>query len=575
MITVASQPPAIAEDELSINDPKQPPVPVSDCIQWCLQADDADVITTAGSKATVTIFIPTTCTVPANGTALKVWNYDFTVQSTPDFSAQSFKANAIGIFTALNLANMFSANLFFNRAVTITSASVTGGINLVLTWKECREQPRFAAEHFDFTAITALGGTGAYSNGVSPEYVEGYKMGLAVGVWQDATSEFDKITVIEAVEVDKLCDTTGEVCVNYQEDIQSVLYTPLPEMTPTGRIEAIENGRTMMRLFSLEYGWTYREGGVAKSGTFKKSDRVLVLNAAPDVMLNGGLARYWYDHPDGHPDGLSYVDFLTLQPKGGIPLCRTSYKWLWFLNNWQAEYGTYKLRAIFALYNSAGGLISSHRVTINDPAINGSAWFQPVCFNVSPEYIETTFSLSMANVARYEVQVHGTNPADVNDVWFNATEYLSFYLDRDACCGEDYHDVYFLSSASGIDTIRLRLDEVASVQEGTAVRLLTDCSADRETKARYGGQTMQNIRSYKRLRFTAGAEYADDLQRWWNDFRKSPQRWVRLEDTSGDWIARKLLFDNSETIIKRNAEGVELEFSAYLPDDPTQKANEP
>ena len=58
MITVLTEPQSTPVDAIASVDPKGVPVPVSDCFRWCLQLDDADAVTTAGTNATAVVTFP-------------------------------------------------------------------------------------------------------------------------------------------------------------------------------------------------------------------------------------------------------------------------------------------------------------------------------------------------------------------------------------------------------------------------------------------------------------------------------------------------------------------------------------
>lgn len=566
MIEITEQPPAIA----SVSEPTQPPVPLSDCIRFCMQPDAADAISTPGSKATVTITVPGTCSVPADGTAFKVWGYDFTVDSAQDFTANSFKVNAVGLFTWINLANMFYANVFFNRAVSISGSVVGPNFELVITWRECREQPRFTVENMDLAVFTTIGGSAVAANGVSPVYVEAFRLLTRAFAWQDATSSGVPIGPLVGLESEKQCSSVGETCVVLNDDIAGELYTPLPELTVTSFTPAIELGRTMMRLFSLEYGWTYRQDCVAKSGTIKRSDKVLVLNAAFDDTDPYQIRRYWYNHPDGFPPEQFTVDYLTTQPKT-IKLCRNSIKWLWMLNNWQDDYPQYSLLARFVIYDLSNSILSIEQFVVNDPLTMGSSWHQPVNFNVSPGFLVDQFSTNLDNVSAYEVQVIGVNPTDLDDYYFNATEYLRFEVGH--CC-EEVTDLYFLNPCGGIDTILVTIDEIEVVQSGQEVSIEIPCDVTRHDRATVGGRTLLNLRSYQRYKMSITLGRSEANTRWVKHLRQSPQRWIRVTDEAGNAMAKKILFDSAGIKSYENGLGITVEITGYLQDIPTQPGTE-
>lgn len=576
MITLAEQPPSIPS---TLTDPKAPPVPISDCWRWCLQPDAADAVTTPGSKATVEVLFPLTTTVPADGTAFKIWGYDFTVQSAEDFTSESFKVETSGLLTALNFGSMIQANIYFSRAVIVTGGIVGSDFQVLLTWNECREQPRFSVDDMVFTGITATGGSATATNGVSPVYVEAFQIVSRLGFYQDATQTFLPISSFVGMEPNRQCTTVGQICPEYPLDAESALYTDLPDLTSTSFIPAIQGGRSLMRLFSLEYGWTYREDCGAKSGTIKKSPLVLGINAAFDIDDPYQMRRYWYAHPDGFPDGQFVPDYLTTQPKT-IPLCWQSFKWLWLLNNWQDEFGQYRLVARFVLYKKGvSGVFEIFTHVINNPLSDAHSWYQPVNFNVSPQFVlDNAPTLNESNLDFYEVQVVGMETL-TTDILFNASEYLRFVPGH--CC-EGTTDLYFLTPPGGIGTVVVNIAEENVVQEGQEIFLQTDCGASRNDRARYGGRTLVGLRSYKEITFTINAPPNVQWRRWLKHLRASPQHWIRVEDEAGislgfggNPLAKKLIVEPGSAKIYENGSGIEFKATGYLADIPTQKGYEP
>lgn len=575
---------AVTEEPFSISGllvDTKPPVPLSDCWRWCLQPDDADVIETPGAQATVVITVPSTPTVPADGTAFKVWGYDFTVDSSSPYTSESFAVDTTpilgGVYTALNIGNMFLANLFFNRAVTITG-DTDGPITVTLTWIECREQPRFSVDHMVFTGITAIGGSAVATNGTTPVYVEGYKIITNFGYYQDAAfTKLFPITKFSGIEPDKQCTDVGQVCVDFASDAQSMLYTELPELTSTSFITAIQCGRSLMRLFSIQYGWVYRDGCIAKSGTIKKSDMVLGINAAFDINDPYSMRRYWYAHPAGYPNGQFVSDYLTTQPKS-IPLCADSFAWLWFLNNWQDVFGAYNVRARFVLYKKGvSGAFEFIETEINNHATDGHAWHQPINFNVSPRYVlDNAPTLTEETLDFYEVQVIGVTIPD--DEVFDMTEYLRYVPGH--CCDETT-DIYFLTPAGGIGTILAEVEQRELVQDGQEISLQVDCGDTRSNRGRYGGRTLVSIRNYERITFRIDTPQTTDWERWLKHFRSSPQHWIKVLDETGfglgvpgEPIAKKLIIQPDAAQIARSGGGIEFRCTGYLADIPTQKGTE-
>ncbi len=566
MITINSEPYS-SETPIAVDSPKMPPVPLSDCVQWCLQPDDADVIITPGVRATVTILIPITSTVPPDGTVLTIWGYDFEVDSSVDYTGQSFKASTLGITTAANFANMIRGNVFFNRATYFTSSVVGSNIQLVINWNECREQSRFTVDDMVFTAITALGGSGSYSNGSSAEYVDGYKMLTRLGYYAAANGALYPLSDMVAIDPAKSCDGIGEICVSYRDDMASMLYTMLPALTNDSFIEAIDNGTSMCRLFSLEYGWAYREACIAKSGTVKKSNVVLGINAAFDVDDAYQMRRYFYGHPDGYPGSQSTSDFLTTQPKE-MPLYQNSFAWLWLINSWQIDYGaSYKLRATFSLYKSGvDGVYESFNEIIMDPVSDSNSWAQPVSFNVSPGHVVNSApSLTEAELSAYEVVVVGVDSG--GDVIFNATEYLRFNM-LPAC--EEDTDLYFLTPAAGIGTFICKIEEFTGNQDFTEINLQKSCDFTREETATQGGRSMSNIRNYESVKLSINCPSTNEWKRWVKHLRHASQKWLKVKDQDGEYMAKKLIIEQGGFTTYSSVSGINVQISGYLQDVPVQ-----
>lgn len=570
MIQITSQPPGMA----AITDPIVAPIALSDCMNFCLQPDAADVFLTTGTQAELVFTIPFTCTVPANGTAFKLWGYSFTIQSAEPFTSESFKVDANGLVTVLNLANMLAANVFFKRTGSVTSFTAVGtDYVMIYKWNECREQINFTGTNMDFLVFGTIGGNVTKLNGISPSYVEAYRIIVNTVRYQDNTLTYADLSALAGMEAEKLCDRAGIVCVDIKSDVSDDLYTMMPPLTYDSFISSIDNGRSMMRFYSLQYGWTYRQNCIAKSGTIKRSNRVLVLNAAFDIDDPYQIRRYWSGHPQGFPPGQLFPDFLTTQPKT-IPLCKDSYKWLWFLNSFQGNSATnYALVCSFDLYDKDNILVRSGTSVVNNPATMGSAHHQPVCFNASPRHISDILNVSMAGIVAYEVQLLGVNRLDFEDVLFNASEYLRFEI-CDKCC-EDGTDLYFLSPTGSIDTFLVRVDSLETLQSGgEEITVNLPCGASRTDRATNGGRTLTSTRVYQKMKLSAQIPRSKEWERWVKHLRQSPQRWIRVMDESGAYIAKKIVFENGGITQRETGQGVTIEMTGYLMDIPTQQGNE-
>ena len=573
MITVTSKPDSYTSIVSGLS---SVPVPVSACWKWCLQADAADGITVTGSKATVTVTFPAVPTVPANGTPFVIWGEPFTIQSASAYTGVSFKVESNGLLTALNFILMIQANYFFNRATVTTYAAVGATSQVTITWNDCREQAKFVAEQMVFTGLTATGATASYLNGVSPVYVDGHRLISRFGYYQDATSLFLPTSKMVGMETDRQCSTLGEVCPDYNAAVRGQLFTMLPALTTTSFIDRIDGGRSMMRVFGIEYGWVYRADCQAKTGTTKKSEYVLGINAAFDVDDEFGMRRYWPSHPLGFPPGQTIPDYLTTQPQR-IELSWDSFKWLWITNNWSAAHGLHTLTAVFALYKKGVAGVFEFIETVI--ATNAAAYYQPINFNVSPGYVLANApTLTELTLDYYTVTVRGQQTTGGLNV-FNASQSLDFKPVH-ACDGMT--DVYFLGPAGGIDTVIVVIQERELVREGQEIRLYTDCADTRENRAKYGGRSTVNLRTYERITFTVDLPNTQPANQWAKHLLQSPQHWIKVisqydEDIElpGTPLAKKMLLDSSGVTIFRAGEGLRITATGYLADIQTQTGTEP
>ena len=577
-LTITTEPYSITAAQL-IAQEGQPPVPVSDCWRWCLQAADADAVTTPGGYAEVVITIPVTATIPTNGTEVVIWGHTFTVDDSTPFTGTSFEVETSGIATVLNFTAMIQANLFFNDAVTIVVTTPSDFV-VTLTWRECREQARFVSEDMVFTAIDDLGGSGAFTNGTSPVYVDGYKIVTRLGLYTGGV--FVPLSPKVGLTTDQQCDTVGEVCVDYVADAETMLHTLLPELTSTSIITGADNANSLLRLFSLEYGWVYRQDCQAKSGTIIKSGIVMGINAAFEIDDEFQMRRYWYGHPDGYPTDQSVSNFLTTVPSNS-KLCLDSFAWLWFLNSWQDDFAPYDLWANFLLYGQ-NGFTESFEVKIMDDTTGDNLMQRPVCFNVSPAYVLANApTLTSANLSGYKVSVYGK---DTGDPLFLATEEKFFTVGH--CCDE-YTDLYVLTPPGGFATQPIEVLERQVIKDGQEINLQVPCGGERTARAKYGGRTMVNLRSYEKIDFRFFLANNLENVRWAKHVRQSPQTMIKTwgeglfgqvgpaanPNAKADPFAKKFIIDPSSVTTFVVAQGIEFKATGYMADVPTQKGNEP
>ena len=565
MITINSQPPNTANPDAG---PRSQPVPLSDCLQWCLQADAADGITTLGSQATVVITWPATPTVPANGTEFTLWGYTFTVDNSAAYTSMSFQVTTSGTTTARNMVNMLNANLFFRRAARIIVSGATSR-EVQITWTECREQQSFGDDAMNLDALVAAGASKVVTNGVSPEYVDGYRLIFRLLKYSTAAQTFLPVTQFEGIEPNRGCSTIEETCINLIQDAAANLYTPMPDLVTEGEPDNLTDSVTGR--FKLEYGWTYRDANCQpKSGTLRQSNEVLVWNAAFEPKENYGVRRYWMGADGGYPDGQFLPDFLTTQPKR-LSICTDSYSWLWLLNSFADDYpdaGSLLLR--IAVYKK-GVVGVAETLEFTYPVVE---WYQHYVFNVSAgRVLENAALVTAETLESYEVQVVLLDSSD--EILANASEYLA-YVVAPSCC-EKSTDVYFLTPAGGIGTMLVRVEETEIVQEGKEILTDVPCNTagDFQTvRARYGGRSLSQITAYERISISAVEMATDENVQYFKHFKMSPQRWVRMEAADGTHMAYKFIPEPGGVQIFRAGENVVLRASGRLIDVTLQQPNE-
>ena len=558
MITILTEPQNTPVDDIASVDPKGVPVPVSDCFTWCLQLDDADAVTTAGSNATVVVLFPNSTSIVSPGTPFKIWGYDFTVDNSVSFTSNSFKTVSLGRTTAANFANMIRGNMFFARAATVTLVDTGTGYLVTITWNDCREQANFTGAAMDFLAITATGAEPTYTNGVSPVYVSGVKVVTQLIYNNDLNTPMP-VSEFEGHQVDNLCDSVAPVCIDYRTDIEGQLYTILPELSIDSFTTMGENAQSLMKVFQLNYGWIYRDNCVARSGTFMQSAYVVGINAAFPKNDPYGMRRYWFNHPDGFPTGQTLQKFLTSQPSG-IRICENSYSWLWLTNNFSEVFGAdYKLVASFTTYFE-GDAIGAANFVIMDSSTNPNQWFYPICFNTSPGHVSEITSTAIYDY--YTVRVILTELG--GEPIASVTELMKYVTVRCDC--NKATDVYFLTPQGGYSTMLVDVVSESVTREGAEVNLYTPCSWDFDKKNKEGGRTLVNLRNYqtKTIRASALSNNEENI-RWFQDFILSPVKFIK--EVNGDVeFARKIIIDPGTVEIRTTGEFSELTATIYLPD---------
>jgi len=148
--------------------PATNPVVVSDCLEWCLQPDVGDVLTTPGTFATLEVNFPTTIgSIPANGTEITIWGHTFEVDSAiVPSTATAFRVYSSGNITGAAFRQMLNANIFFAQNTVIDDDGFSLA-NTVVTWNTCGEQGNFDGANMDLAALVTAGATVTVTNGTT------------------------------------------------------------------------------------------------------------------------------------------------------------------------------------------------------------------------------------------------------------------------------------------------------------------------------------------------------------------------------------------------------------------------
>lgn len=533
------------------------PIPISDCLRWVFQADDADVVTTPGVQAELVVLFPGSPTDPGNGTEFTIWGHLMTTESSSDYTATSFDV-VVGdkLATMNNFASMIAANYYFNRAVTIDIDS--GSSTVTLTWNDCGEQQNFGATQMEFSGIAGSAITsGTATNGTTPVYVDGYR--IQYRMWRiDIDGANDgPVMAYEGMTPNLLCTTTEEAAFDGMPTARELLNTPLPPLDNTHPDVSYDG---IIQYFTLEYGWTYRGANCqALSGDFAFSQRPSVWNAYFNPEDVYRIRKYWPGATGGLPAGQSHVKFLTNKPES-LKVLKTSKCWLWYMIN-EAVQSFTQLKLRVVAQRTDGG---SPSIDVN--VTNSGYGINPV--NISPSYIASLglTGVTIDTLVSYSVAIFG----DATQF----TETTSYYL-LDTC--EDNlleTDIYFLNQIGGISTIPVRIIEKSANQTGDEILLNVPCTASREEKGKYGGRTLSNIRSYESFTFRS-FENGPEINDFLKDMKLSPQRWVRRQAEDGTWIARKLIIDPGGVKVYEDGPKVTVEVSGFLGDILTQSNTEP
>lgn len=540
------------------------PIPVSDCMRWAFQPDDADVVSTPGANASIVVTFPASPTAPSNGTMFKMWGFTLTVDDTTDYSATTFKVVAGDAGSTINnFAAMVLSNFYFNRATSVVIDY--GARTVTIAWDTCGEQENFGVSQMDFSNITGTAISGATpTNGMTPVYVDGYEIQYKLrrtDINDDGNSGY--ITEYEGMAPNKTCTGADEAAFDAMPTARALLKTRLPDLDNTHPTVLFDGP---IQYFTLLYGWTYRDSNCQQlSGDFNFTARPFVWNGffTPEDVYR--VRKYWPGATGGLPPGQSFVKFLTTGPDSMRVFLNTKC-WLWYMVN-EAVQSWVELRLRIIVQKKDGsGVTSTQIVTNSGYGINA--------VNVSPSYI---FSLGLSGVDEttldfYQVHITTQNSGSPTDLT-QITETKSFYF-TEQCDELRNTDLYFLTPAGGIGTLPVEIIEQSAEQQGTEILLDVPCTATRADQGRYGGRTLVDIRSFQTFTFRAISN-EPEINNFFRDLKLSPQRWVRRTAEDGSFIARKLIIENGGIKIFQDGPTVSVEITGHLGDVPIQSGTEP
>lgn len=558
--------------------PPTNPVVVSDCLEWCLLPDTADVFTTPGTFATLEVNFPTTVSViPANGSQFTIWGHTFEVNSAAvPSTANAFKIYSVGSIAAAAFRQMLNANIFFAVNAVIDDDGFVLR-NTVVTWNACGEQASFTGDQMDLQTLIDAGAAVTVTNGVTGVVVDGYTMQARLFRVDGTTNVAFPVSEFEGIKPLLGCDNVTETCINYIKDAARLLFTPMPDLAIDSEIDPADN--TLCGRFFIQYGWNYKDANCQPiSGNFYPSDEVFVVNAAFDTENKYGIAPYWSRHPDFPISGQIRQFFLTNQPLFHR-LAEQSYAWLWFLNpftgidyligNGTGNPFTLDHFTLAVEIYEIGATVSTDSAIITYPACQ---WYQVMNFNVSPARIadESAGGTLVAEIGKYTVAVHAHDADDTEFAIVSAE--LVYGVEHE--CGTSTRDVYFVTPQGGMGTLLCEITESEIVQEGTEICLDTPCSTDRLESAKYGGRGLANIRNYERVTIRSKEFYGEDWREYFRSFKASPNRYLMVKEeipnSQVSYIAKRFNPDTGGIKIFQNYEYIELVATGTLADIPVQ-----
>lgn len=530
------------------------PTPVSDRLAWTVQPGTGDVLEQVGARATVRVNFAATLTPPPNGTTFTIWGREFMVDDSVPFTKDTFYMPTSGNGAGINFKEMLRANFFF--AKTEIRNGSNGFRDTIIEWNECGEQENFSGAEMDLSALEAAGADVTVTNGATAVKFNGYVMQARL-LKMDADGIFQPITKYEGFKPVVNCSTVQALTIDYMPEARRTIFTEIPDLTVTS--EQDPNDTTMVGVFKLQVGWTYKDDECQpQAGEFVTSEQVMVYNSVFDLEENWGMKRYIYDHSEiSELDIPKWPAFLTNKPER-LALGEESIAWLW----------------CSGAYNERLALIEKVRLTFNVFYKNGTtaqqfveydpiAEHQVHCFNVSPKRLLALFSLtSLSSISHYFVRANALDEfGQIMDI--NGIGYETFFSIESPC--EATTDVYFLTPPGGIGTMLCDIVEKGVTQEAQEICLDVPVAATREDIARYGGYMHNDIKNQETITLRCRRNFTPDEVAYFKSLKTSPERWIRVAETGNTgefyykkYMAKRLLVDPGGIRIFQEGDYVEL-----------------
>lgn len=522
------------------------PIPVSDCLILSILPDNEDVFVIEGTFASLTVDF-TNSTPPVSPISFTLWGQQLSGNANlpTNFTGTSFKYVSSDFSTAINFLSMIRANLFFSLYTTSTILPNNPN-RVVITWKQCGVQGKFAGSEMSFTSLTSTGAAIVVVNGVSPEFVEGYQ--LLVRVQRLVGNNIVQVSELEGLDARPSCNTLSNTVIDFMPTIKPLLFTPMPDLNLTHPGEQ----SSIMQAFYIDYGWLYRVNCEPVSGDILQYGPFYVINSAVPAFSVSGITPY-YNNNTGR--------FLTTQPLRH-ELAEDSYAWLWFIN--KLDY-TGPLRLFIQLRTRVGASLSDSSVILAN-----STGPYVYALNSSPAYVASVFGISVSEIDFYLITVQYQKvPPNYSSLTSSQSFRVLPFCDND--------EMYFLTTAGGIATLVCEnLQTIDLEQVGTETYLQNECSTDRVFKNKYGGRSLTGVRAKRRhtyrLRLSNSLTQAEMVA----DLKASPQRYVRMRGNDNNFYAAKFILEPGSITVYRYGEAVEIELSGYLANDiPVQYSAEP